>query len=560
MQGARVSAVHWSRPPGRARLKLAMQIPSAERSAEFYPRQARERAAAEVGLIFLVFFIHGAWAAPDVNEPHYLSKAKHYWDASWCARDFFCNTLDAHQVFYWTFGWISLWLPLGAMAWCGRLLTWGLLAWAWRRLSWALVPGRLYAVLSAALFVALNDRCHMAGEWLIGGVEAKGFAYVLVLLGLEALVRDRWVWAILAFGAASSFHAIIGGWSVVAAGVVWLASRDRPPLVRLAPALFGGLLLALPGLASALALTWRVGADVVQEANRVYVCERLYHHLLPERFPPQFIVRHLLLIAAFVVLLRFAPRTTGFERLRSFVAAAVGMAAVGMTISLLVPVNLDLAAALLRYYWFRFSDVMVPLGVALVASAILRRWELTRPTWHAVGLLLAMVVAGGHLCQSIWWRHLDPRPPADFALANLEAWREVCDWAAAETEPDAIFLTPRLAQTFRWYANRGEVVNRKDIPQDAMSIVEWWRRNRLVYGSHSEDSGMWQESLAELGSQRVRQLGEEFGADYVITSPYPVLNLERVGPINASFAIYRLDRPRRSSARGKGSSGPSVGP
>src|SRR5207244_3162725 len=139
------------------------------------------------GLIFAVFFIQGAWPAPEVNEPHYLSKARHYWDPSWCAGDFFCNTADAHQMFYWSFGWISRALPLPALAWCGRLLTWALLAWAWRRLSIALVNVRWFSVLSAALAVMLIARTNMAGEWLIGGVEAKGFAYVFVLLGLEAL-------------------------------------------------------------------------------------------------------------------------------------------------------------------------------------------------------------------------------------------------------------------------------------------------------------------------------------------------------------------------------------
>ncbi len=154
--------------------------------------------AVEVALIFLVFFIHAGWPAPDVNEPHYLGKAKHYWDASWCANDFFLNTADAHETFYFAFGWLTLWLPLPAVAWCGRIVTWGLLAWAWRRLSVALIDGRLYSVLSAALLVALNSRFQMAGEWVVGGVEAKSFAYVLVILGLEALVRNRWGWCLVA--------------------------------------------------------------------------------------------------------------------------------------------------------------------------------------------------------------------------------------------------------------------------------------------------------------------------------------------------------------------------
>ena len=54
--------------------------------------------AVEVALIFLVFFIHAGWPAPDVNEPHYLGKAKHYWDAAWCPADFFLNTADAHET------------------------------------------------------------------------------------------------------------------------------------------------------------------------------------------------------------------------------------------------------------------------------------------------------------------------------------------------------------------------------------------------------------------------------------------------------------------------------
>jgi hypothetical protein len=47
-----------------------------------------------------------------------------------------------------------------------------------------------------------------------------------------------------------------------------------------------------------------------------------------------------------------------------------------------------------------------------------------------------------------------------------------------------------------------------------------------------------------LGSVRLRELGAEFGADYVVTASYPPLNLERVGPRNPSFAVYRLPRAK----------------
>ena len=54
-----------------------------------------------------------------------------------------------------------------------RLQTWLLLARTWRRLSSALLPYKLYSVLSASLFVTLLERAHLAGEWVVGGVEAK---------------------------------------------------------------------------------------------------------------------------------------------------------------------------------------------------------------------------------------------------------------------------------------------------------------------------------------------------------------------------------------------------
>ncbi len=513
--------------------------------------ESRWRAAGEIGLIFLLFFIHGGAAAPGTNEPHYLSKARHYWDAGWCAHDFFCGTADAHQVFYWTFGWLSQWLSLPQLAWTGRLLTWAGLAWAWRRLSWALVPAPFYAVLSAALFVTLNDRCQMAGEWVIGGVEAKGFAYVFVLLGLEALVLGRWrrVWLFL--GAASAFHAIVGGWSVVAAGLAWVVSRDRPSASKLVWPLAGGLLLALPGLVSALALTHNVDAELANAANRVYVFERLSHHLDPQQFPPRLVLRHLLLLGLLVAMARFVPREGRFGRLRAFVAGAVGIAAIGFVVSLVTASNANLAASLLRYYWFRMSDVMVPLGVALIASAILRCWQTSRPTWHAIGLVVALLVSGTNLGETIYLRHANPRPPADANVANLPAWREMCAWIAAETPADAVFLTPRLAQTFRWYAGRAEVVSRKDIPQDAVGIVEWWRRMNRIHGCPSGARGPWRESLAELGSQRLQELGAEFHADYAIMPAYPRLTLERVGPESPSFAIYRLRKPPAPAANPK---------
>ena len=500
--------------------------------------------AAEVALVFVVFFLQGAWPVPDVNEPYYLGKAIHFWNPDWIPNDTFLNSHDTHQVFYFTFGWLAVWLSPWLLAWFGRLLTWALLAWAWWRLSSALVPRRWFSVLTAALFVCLLERFHMAGEWVVGGVEAKGFAYVLVFLGLEAVVRNRWNRAWLLLGAASAFHVLVGGWSVVAAGIAWLLLRnDRPPLRSMWPAVLGGFVLSLPGLVPSLGLTWGIDRDIVGRANEIYVFNRLAHHLVPGRIPTGFLDRFLLLTLVWLILDWITPGDAARRRLRMFTAGALTIAGAGMAISLLEQVSPSLAAGLLRFYWFRLADVALPLAVAVAAAAYVVHLLRVQPRAGRWALAVAILIAGLHVGGYALSRPFRTEPRADrHRVPDYAAWRYACAWVArsGNVPPDARFLTPRMSQTFKWYAGRSEVVTWKDIPQDARSIVRWWDELNDVYATGSPvPSERWHASLAEVGAERLEWLGTKYGAGYVLTVSRPRLDLEVVY-CNRSYVIYRL--------------------
>jgi hypothetical protein len=566
------------------------------------------RRVVETLLIFVVFSLHGAWPVPDVNEAHYLSKAKHYWNPEWCKTDFFVNTADAHQVFYWTFGWLTRFVSLPAAAWIGRLLTWGLLAFAWGRLSWAVVPRNWLVILGAVLFVSLNENAHMAGEWVVGGVEAKGFAYVLVLLGMEAVVRARWNWAWLFLGAATGMHAIVGGWSIVAAGVAWLGNRAQgamptapsghasgeesqpkkhahakpstrhanPPLRRMLPGLLGGFLLALPGVWFAIALTHGADPQTVAQADAIYVWQRLPHHLAADHFQIGFPSRHMLLWVLWFVLITISPADGPQRRLRWMVSTAMLLAAIGYALVLVAHWNMTFATSLLRFYWFRMSDVFIPLGVTLVGLNWLRqtmggglqtvptatngspndsradaasdaRSELGRLRAARLWLAGLILVAGVDLAVQL--EHLPPElaccglpsvnPRADKGVV-YDDWRALCRWAGENTAPEACFITPRMESTFRWYANRGGVVSWKDIPQDAAGIVDWWHRLQDIWGMGTPAGTI--KSLGMLSPQRLAQLAAKYRAEYAIVQLYP--DVPRV-PLKAvyennSYAVYRF--------------------
>jgi hypothetical protein len=517
--------------------------------------QAKAQRLVEIALIMLVFFTLAGDPPPHVNESHYLCRLKHYWDPAWCAGDMFLESADTQLVFIWTFGWVTRLASLAATAWIGRLLAWAFVAWAWQRLSWRLVPMRFASVLSAALFVTLNAQAQLAGEWVVGGVEAKSFAYGFVMLALGDLVDRRWNRMFLLVGAATAIHPLVGGWSTLICGGMWAfiqfggKRNESVSLMRAVPlpGLAGAGLLALLGVVPALSLTWSEAADVVAEASRIYVFERLPHHLallaLPkEEFTARF-VRHGLLLVVLVVL-GIGLRQHAVFRIVQFAWGAALLAFAGLTIELVWSHDPLFAARLLRYYWYRLSDFGVPAAVALSATALTSVAMAQRKAFGTWGLLASIVYCGWYLGDVAGKRVLNPVPPADARMADFKAWNEACDWIAENTSANSLFLTPRLNHSFKWRTGRPEVVNRKDIPQDARGILEWDRRIKDIY-YYKGSAGLVGpiDSLGQLGDDgddRVRELAKKYGADYVLSDRSQLLSLPRVFR-NEEYVAYRIE-------------------
>ena len=107
---------------------------------------------------------------------------------------------------------------------------------------------------------------------------------------------------------------------------------------------------------------------------------------------------------------------------------------------------------------------------------------------------------------------------------------------------DARFITPRMQQTFKWYAGRSEVCAWKDIPQDAAGLVAWWDLFRELYPRAVNRAG-----LAIHGEPRLQELAAEHGATYVVidrTKSRRQLLLPRVYPTDvlqvSNYEVYRF--------------------
>lgn len=624
----------------------------------------------ETVLVFAVFAVFGGFPIPDSNEPYYIGKAINFWNPDWLPGDVFLQSKDSHWTFYVVFGWLSFFLSPYSMAVAGRIFTWLMLAWSWRRLSFALIPHRWASIISAVALVYYVDSFNLAGEWLVGGIEGKSIAFPFVFLGIEAMIRGKWnrVWILL--GIASAFHVLVGGWSVlVAMGVAvtqFLSSSAGRSLFSALTAftsrpsktfeaehrvpdsqnpvracltglgmptifLFLGGLISLFGLVPALLLDYGVPPQIVSRAHQIYVFERLYHHLDPYQLPWTYVARFVLLATVWMLICRKVNRKTGaasmpgqnrqrWRRLEWFIWGTLFLTLVGLVVSFGLRDNKPLAAEILRFYWFRLSDVAVPMGIALGALRLLVNVisvrngvavprSFTVVLWFALpfgvylfadyllfgclffswripaeqgipwciallccytALKLYRCVFGEHRTLSLFYAVLYAaiilyapfmsfKDYADsrtrFTFARTESghpliayyWQDVCRWISEQTPKEAMFLVPRDAATFKWYAHRSDIGIWKDIPQDAAGIVAWQEKMHDLFFYRDQNGYLCEDrSLTILlwwkTPEEVEALRKKYAFEYVVCAKYPELphhkHLQKIFE-NGMFVVFR---------------------
>ena len=499
-------------------------------------------------LVTLTFLLFAAQIPPEVNEPNYLAKARHYWNPAWCPNDFFLNSADAHAPFYFAFGWPLLYIPMGTFAWVGRTLASGLLAFGWVQLTSSLTRRSGVALVGAAIMLGLNTFFQSAGEWVAGGFEGKGIAYAFIFWALGEIMKNRWNRGWILLGIASIFHVVVGGWACVAATIGWfLLGRhsDRPTFRSQIGAIAAGFAISCLGLVPGLQLRGQATVEATIDAAHIQVFTRLPHHLNPAQFffrttfpfltPPAIWFLGLCLI--WILMARRQKDILTLRRLDSFTAGVLAIAFIGLCISLATQNRPTLAARLLQFYWFRLADVIVPVAVALAAAYHLSREQRLKCPPVRVAILVAIL--GILLWPVVQLYQAGGVPPADRKFTTgprqFDDWQAVCRAAREVSPPEAVFLTPKYAHTFKWYADRGEVGTWKEMPQDAPSIVKWHDRLNKMH--------LWgplgMVPLSERSVDDLQMLGKAYGANFILTRSTPPLALPLLYR-NDSFALYRL--------------------
>lgn len=591
--------------------------------------------------LFVQWFVHLAivWLCagtqvPGVNESHYMTKAKHAFDSQFAPGDLFLESHNSHLASTYLAGVLTSALSLPAATWVGRFLAWGFLAAAWIRFCRSLHIAWLVSGLALASWIYAVQYGHWAGEWAVGGFEGKALAYPCVIISLACGLESKWRWTWIWLGLAVLWHPLVGGWSGLTVGAVWLLSKDAPKWKQI-PWLLAAAAIASVGILPALSgLDGRASEGNIV-ASQIHVYYRLSHHLCAQTFSE---TRHFAAIgtlsifvavnATWLVFRKTIQRrtrrqaesapgalntidhsvptqhkqvslgdhdintrtpisaTTASGRLLCVAWFSILIALCGLAIDLTLSrtEHAELASKLLRFYWFRWADIAVPLAWTATSWQLLSYWGGLSPlvqgsltgltnaksvtsfsTRLGRGILVLACVLTISFIGLKAYRGWDSNiPPADRLVVynpgqlrsiqwdgvesnRLRDWQAVCLWIRENTPTDSLWLTPKHQQSFKWYAHRAEVVCWKDVPQDNTSLIEWYKRIVTLEPPRTPSGKQrgWNDD-------ELRLLSKTFQFEYVLIdrtyySPQTLPpRFELLYPHNIdnrSFAVFRIRHP-----------------
>jgi hypothetical protein len=485
------------------------------------------------------------------NETDALPSALQFINHSWLPNDWYLNlNIVYRQAFSLILGPLVSLLGFEWGAVAGRLLVYLIFAISVYYLFKTL---RLnFSVGVVVLFIFLGNQSLVAAEWIVKGVDTKSVAYAMALLSLVAFFRKRFSLGWLFAGFALSFHMLIGVYSLICLGISFIMNKSY--LKGSWRLLFKyWWILILSGFWGLLAAVNQIYTEIVNFTDPgwdVYINYRVPFHVLPRWLDGIWQYELLVFILVFLLIYLFAvPRVARFYS--AYALGSVFLFCLGLVIDRLGQ------ELLLKFYWFRLPDVMVPLfGLTLTAFLVgcifnKRTFSNKLPgstdtQTSAIFSLIVMFIAGFISIQSVFIVfdnsvHFDP----------VNTWQkhpetEMLEWIAVNTPKDSVFLVDPMMDYFYIEAQRPMFVSFKSSPQSAPDILEWYERIVLVNGGKTpEKRGFlaYKEltpNFYDLNADQVRKIVSMYHLDYFLGSNKQDLPFDVVRK-TTRYTLYRLN-------------------
>jgi hypothetical protein len=494
------------------------------------------------------------------NEVDVLPLAKQFADPDWIPNDWYLNLETNYRyLFQVIFGWLIVHLGFLPTSIIGRLICYTLVAWGIVLLGQKLGLSLSYLLLATIAVTYQRDlQGAIAGEWFVGGLEAKAVAYGLILLAIPLMLKRKYVLMTLLLGLATSFHVLVGGWALITT-LGWFCWRPHKRLLSLGQK--GWLLPIIYSIASAGAIPGSLQQLLSSPPSGnispafIYVFLRLPHHLNPFAWHPLLWLRLIIYLAIWtgcMISLKKDADLKGWKiedyarfELSEFTFISLIPFVAGIAIAFF-----DHQGTWLQYYPFRFGDMMLPLTTSLILACTLE----TKFSTHKPKFRLWLVTClSCILFVQITFFAQQAISAQNFPTQQQEAdpqWKLMSDWIHDHTaEDDVIISHPWKLANFTWMTERATIVKLKLFPQTKEAIVEYYERlndlsggavAKIYFGDEKLDQRKTVKAISagfsNLNTAQVKKLMTKYQSNYFLTDDSHHLDL----PIVHTQAAYIL--------------------
>lgn len=486
------------------------------------------------------------------NEHDVLPFARQVFNSSWLPNDWYLNLdIGYRGVSNYIFGYLVNEMGFLNGGYAGRLISYLLLAIAFFILFRTI---RLrFSLGLIVLLIFLGNQTLIAGEWIAGGADTKSFAYASALLAFSFFFQKRYLIGFAFAGAALSFHVLIGTYAMFCTLIALLLTTDslRSDVRKLIRQSWPFLISGIFGILAIIQQIIPQGAVDAKKAWEIYVEIRVPHHVLPSAWNGDFWIIELLFAICFFLVIYFFINTRPFKFTAAYALGSVFLFGIGLFL------YTSGQTTLLRFYWFRYPDVMSPFLSAVLAALILNyltfldiadiprinsKFKWIQPVLSKGLPLLFALVAVLLTLQS--FQFLRVKYQRGLLRKNPDS-HQVLNWIEENTDKDAVFLVDPMILDFYTKAQRAQFVSFQHSPQSAAEILEWFERIEMSNGNlpflAPQDKGKLQEHFYQLDPLSIQQLADTYGLTYYLDLVDNQLLFERVY-VDDFYVLYKIDQ------------------
>jgi Domain of unknown function (DUF6798) len=428
-------------------------------------------------LIIVVFFFQ--FHIGD-NELDAIPYAKSVYNNDWLKSDWYLNIkIHYRYLFSYLVGFFVNSFGFIETIFAGRIISYILIAISFNVLIKS-VKAKSYNFLfyfAVILFFRFFPYGIGAGEWIVGDFETKVFAYGFAILSLSSFLHKQHQKGMLFAGLSLSFHLLVGIYNLfcLIPIIIFYQRESKDFIFKIFKSLPIFIIAGSIGIFGIIYQLFFIEKDITDLGWYIYVNIRVPHHTLPSFFPLKaWIIFPFFILCNLYFLLKSKKNEVKLLSLYALFSAIISL--FGLAIFFLPVSNIHL-----KYYFFRFSDIMLPLITLLnITFFIIENMEnsFSKKKYRLKYILAA--IAFLIMIPKINYFLSEVDTSFQQIKVNTSNDNVMVNWVRNNTDTKKVFITHPVDKFFYINYERPMFVGWKHIPSGAKDIVEWYNRLKLL--------------------------------------------------------------------------------